>query len=134
MLQPAQYSNNTGFTLVEFMVAILIMMVGLLALLQTVNIAIATNASNKKRSDAVVLADQTMGQEKNKVFSALTSVVLNPNKKIYAGLGFVNYSVIENVTKMATTTKNVQIIISWREKNVRKSHSLTTVIGNPASN
>lgn len=131
----AQYSNRGGFTLIEFMVAIVIMMVGLLALLQSVNIAIANNGSNKKRSEAVILADQAMGRERITPFANITSYGLRNTaefatltKKSYAGLGFVNYSVFDKVTKLATSTKNVQITVTWREKGVRKTHALTTVL------
>lgn len=132
MLLPAPYSNK-GFTLIEFLVAIVIMMVGLLALLQSVNIAIETNGGNKKRTQAVAIADQVMAQERSKAFTALTSAVVSPNTKqysAYAGLAYVNYSVVEKVTKIATTTKDVQITVTWKDKKQRKSHSLTTVMGN----
>ena len=132
MHQPVQYSRSeSGFTLIELMVALLIMMIGLLALLQSVNIAIANNASNKKRADAIRLADQAMGQERIRPFANLSAAPLSATKQAYAGLGFVNYSIVEKVRSLASNTKNVSITVSWREKGVRKEHTLTTVIATP---
>lgn len=133
MVLPVRCSNRGGFTLVEFLVAIVILMVGLLALLQTVNMAIDANGSNKKREGAVLLADQAMGrlrgtQYASVVTNSLSGEYPNLQKKSYAGLGFVNYSVYNVVTALASNTKNVQVVVSWKEKGVRKSHALTTVM------
>jgi Tfp pilus assembly protein PilV len=136
-------SNAAGFTVTEFLVAICILMVGLLALLQSVNIAIQTNSSNLKRSGAALLADQAMGRLRVMPFANLTSNGLRNiteystlTYRSYAGLSYVNYSVYDKVTKLANDTtnnaftKNVQVVVAWREKGVRKTHALTTVIGN----
>ncbi|NVN99834.1 MAG: prepilin-type N-terminal cleavage/methylation domain-containing protein [Geobacteraceae bacterium] len=139
-------NNPYGFTLTEFLVAIVILMFGLMALLQSVNIAIATNGSEKKRAAAVQLADQALGRVRVMAFSTITSNGLkttteypNLTKSAYAGLAFVNYSVSDKVTKFANNstvsvyTKNVQINVSWKEKGVRKTHSIATVIANTPS-
>lgn len=133
MVLPVRYSNKGGFTLVEFLVAIVILMVGLLALLQSVNMAIDANSSNKKREGAVQLADQAMGRLRGTQYASVLTNSLSGDypglkKKSYAGLGFVNYSVYNVVTNLAANTKNVQVIVSWREKGAHKSHALTTVM------
>jgi type IV pilus assembly protein PilV len=134
----ARLNSLAGFTIVEFLVAIVILMFGLLALLQSVNIAIESNGSNKKRTGAAQLADQAMMRVRVMPFNSITTSGLRTTteyatltKKSYAGLGFVNYSVYDTVNKLAATTKNVQINVSWREKSVRKSHSLVSVVGAP---
>jgi type IV pilus assembly protein PilV len=135
MLLPAQYSKTGGFTLLEFLVAVLIMMVGLLALLQSVNIAIEMNGSNKKRTDAINIADRMMMEEKafinGRTFSQISSAPISTTKKSYAGLGFVNYSIVETPKTLSSATKRIMITVSWREKGVRKEHSLTTLISVP---
>ena len=60
MLPAARLADNRGFTLIEVMVAILIMTIGMLALLQTVNLAIVHNTSNKLRNDGIVFADEAV--------------------------------------------------------------------------
>ena len=66
-------TNNQGFTLIEFLVAIVILMVGLLGLLQTVNYAIVNNTTNQLRQEALLLADERMNLEKSKKFTAIST-------------------------------------------------------------
>lgn len=143
MLLTARLNNSYGFTITEFLVAIVILMFGLLALLQSVNIAIQTNGSSKKRVAATQLADEAMGRVKAMPFTSISTNGLKTTTEyatLTKQLGFVNYSVYDSVRKLANDatnnayTKNVQINVSWREKGVRKSHSLVTVIGNPPAN
>jgi len=130
MILPAGNSNQTGFTLIEVMVAMLILSIGLMALIQTLGSAIHHNFSNKLRNDAVMIADRAMGQERVKPFTAITSATTIA--KVPFALGFVNYSVIENVRPIGTssvpTSKRVQFTVTWRDKQIRKHHSLTTII------
>ena len=130
MFQPAGNSNRAGFTLIEVMVAMLVLTVGLMALMQTLNYAISHNYSNKLRNDAIMVADQALGHERVRPFKLITSV--NTTAKVPFALGFVNYSVIEKVDKIGSSDpvaiKKVQFTVTWRDKRERKRHSLTTNI------
>ncbi len=53
-------NNKSGFTLIEFCVAVLIMMVGLMGLLQAVNMATMHNLGTVLRNEAISLADENM--------------------------------------------------------------------------
>jgi type IV pilus assembly protein PilV len=120
--------KEAGFTLIEFLVAVVILTVGLLALLETVNTAISYNLSNKMQSDAVVIADQVMGTQRTRAFADISSTKNKIQSKL--GLGFVNYSVVKVVANVGDKSKRVQITVSWRHKKVKKDHSLTTIISN----
>ena len=50
-------SGSAGFTLVEMLMAMLVMAVGLLGLLQSVNLAYQQGTKNRLRSEAVQLAE-----------------------------------------------------------------------------
>jgi prepilin-type N-terminal cleavage/methylation domain-containing protein len=135
MLLPAEHADNRGFTLIEIMLAMFIMMIGLLALLQTANLAIAYNNSNKLRNDAILLADQAIGIERTRLFAAVANSNSLVSRKI--GLGFINYSVVNTVTALTAHSlagdkiagaNNLRITVSWREKGVKKYHSITTTI------
>jgi type IV pilus assembly protein PilV len=135
MLLPAEHAENKGFTLIEVMVAIFIMMIGMLGLLQTVNMAITYNNSNKLRNDAIIYADQEIGNERTKLFSAVVSSNTQIVHKF--NLGFVNYSVVNSVTDITAHSlavdqiagaKNLQVRVSWRDKGAKQTHSLTTTI------
>jgi prepilin-type N-terminal cleavage/methylation domain-containing protein len=127
MLLPAQYADDKGFTLIEVMVAVMIMAIGLLALLQTVNLAIAVNRGNQLRTDAIIFADQTAGSAR--VTSLANWTDLNRIEQHTNNLGFVNYSVVTITTPIPTSAaRDLLVRVAWRDKGVRKTHTLTTNI------
>lgn len=126
--------GNRGFTLIEFCVATLIMMVGLLALFQTVNLSMYHNLGNIMKNEAVVVADEQMVLQKVKVvdaatFGALASSASSLTRKTRAG--FANYSVVSTVTPMSTASKEVSILVSWKYKKQRFTQSLYSLVINP---
>ena len=135
MSPAAEHADKRGFTLIEVMVAIFIMMIGMLGLLQTVNMAIAYNNSNKLRNDAIIYADEAIGGEKTKLFANV--VTSNSTITHKSGLGSVTYNVSKFVTPLTTHSlavdqiagaKTLWVTVSWRDRGVTKSHSLTTTI------
>lgn len=123
------HTNNKGFTLVEFLVAMVIMMVGLLGLLQTVNYAINHNMSNQLRQEAAMLADDRMNQEKIKTFELISSPVMRSVTvpRVVNG-AFRNYSVVKTNSDLTLQTKNIDIQVSWRYKSERFNHSISSLV------
>jgi type IV pilus assembly protein PilV len=123
------YSNNKGFTLAELLVAMVIMMVGLLGLLQTVNYAINHNMSNQLRQEAAILADNRMNQEKIKAFDHISSPLVTPFtvRRVVNG-AFRNYSVVKTNSDLTLQTKNIDIQVLWRYKNERFNHSISSLV------
>lgn len=143
-------SNNQGFTLIEFLVAIVIMMVGLMALLQCVNVAIVRNLENQYRDGAVSLADERLAAETAKTFTLISSaevsrlVIPRPINNT-----FKNYSVIRSGSTMPDVSglpladrdssddvysKIVNIRVSWRYKNNRFEHTMSGMASRSRSN
>ncbi len=117
------FRNSSGFTLVEFLVAVVILMVGMLGLLQAVNVALQHNASTQIRNDAVAVGDEQMSRELAKPFEAVSTgttrrVVARPFLS-----GMRNYSVTRSGVDM-TNSKQVNIQVSWKYKNVRYTHEV----------
>lgn len=131
MLQPALQTEK-GFTLIEFLVALVILMVGLLGLLEVINLGIRQNMGNKLRNDAIMLADQVMSVQRVRAFADISAT--KAKQITNAGVGFVNYSVVKDVSTLSTTSKNVAVNISWRERGQKKTHTLSTVIINETAN
>lgn len=125
MHQPV-LQNRKGFTLVEFLVAVVIMMVGLLGVLQSVNVAMISNASNRKRNEAILIADRAMSILRGVPFAAILTKNSSCTNRFAAG--FVTYSVNRTVAAPTNTTKQVTVNVSWREKGQVKSHTLSTLM------
>jgi type IV pilus assembly protein PilV len=125
------FVSRSGFTLVEFLVAIVILMVGLLGMLQAVNVAMDRNFENILRSEAVTLADDRMMLKRAKTFSSLSTTVANPAAiavpQAIRGI-MKNYSVQEIVSQPTSNSKQVVVTVSWRKKDARYTHSISSVV------
>jgi len=124
-------SNRGGFTLIEFLVAIVILMVGLLGLLQAVNLGISSNMQNQLRAIGVEVADAELAKEMAKGYTAIdptnTSAFRNYTVSARVLNGFKLYSVAKNGTAFGNT-KQVNVLVSWRYKNQRYNHGTAAAL------
>ena len=65
--------SNRGFSLVELLVALVIMIVGLLGLLEAVNVAIQANTRNQMRNEATQVGDVYMNKMRVTPFSLIST-------------------------------------------------------------
>ncbi|MFZ2949484.1 MAG: prepilin-type N-terminal cleavage/methylation domain-containing protein [Desulfuromonadaceae bacterium] len=114
--------NNYGFTLIEVMIAIVIMMVGMLGLLQSINIAMEYNLKNHLRDEAVYVGEKYMNIQRGKVFDLLSTTYgtrYEPSK--IRGTG-KPYSVVMSTqdlsTDARTPAKQLTIEVKWTYKGV----------------
>jgi type IV pilus assembly protein PilV len=121
--------NNKGFTLIEFLIAIVILMVGMLGLLQTVNVAIKANMQNQLRNEAVTVADRWMGHELAKGFDGVSTASKAENAPRRILNGFINFSVARTGT-VFQNSKELDYRVSWRYRGVRYTHNIGSVISN----
>ena len=133
--------DRTGFTLIEFSIAVFIMMVGLLGLLQSVIFATENNLGTLLRNEAISLADEQMVATKILAFSNVAPMTNYINRKTRGG--FRNYSVVRTMQPSRTVTdpvtgaavvaaNEVTVRVSWRHKGIKQNHSVSTLISNPA--
>lgn len=126
--------SRSGFTLIEFCVAVLIMMVGLMGLLQAVNIATVYNLGSLLRNEAISVADEQMLQTKGSVFDLTSFSALASNASLVsrkARGGFADYSVNKTITTVSTNSKEAAVRVSWRYKGNKINHVISTLIVNP---
>jgi type IV pilus assembly protein PilV len=134
MDQRVNSGNQSGFTLIEFCVAVLIMMVGLLGLLQAVNTATEHNLTNILRNEAISVADSQMVQAKASVvdttsFAALANITTQMSTKIRSGSK--SYAVTRTVTSASTNSKEVLVTVSWQHKGKTFRHMISSLVVNP---
>jgi type IV pilus assembly protein PilV len=115
--------NNDGFTLVEFLVAIVILMVGLLGLLQTVNYALQYNLSTQMRNEAVSVGDTQLSMELAKPFDLVSTVTSSKSVPRQILTGFRNYSVTRS-GQLLTNTKQVNVLVRWKYKGKSFTHTI----------
>jgi type IV pilus assembly protein PilV len=129
-------SNNAGFTLVEFLVALVILMVGMLGLLQMVNMSMFFNLTTQFRNEAVMVADDLMMQERNKAFANITaSTVKSGFVKRDLRNAFKNYSTSKSISTLtfdsdgiSPKSKEIVLTLTWKHKNQPYRHILSTVV------
>jgi len=121
--------DNNGFTLIEFLVSIVILMVGLLGLLQAVNISYSHNLQTQLRNEAVTVADSVMAGEVAKGYgNASTSTsAIYVSRKILNGMK--NYSVVRTGSSLQNS-KEITYEVSWKYKGTRYIHNASGVISN----
>ena len=121
-------SDNRGFTLVEFLVSLVILMVGLLGMLQGINLAMDKNVENALRNEALTVVDDRMMLKRAKQFDALSTITsYTPLQRSYRG-GFKSYSVQEVVSLATPNSKEVKITVAWKYRNKRNTHSVSSFI------
>lgn len=121
-------NDNHGFTLVEFLVAVVIMMVGLLGMLQGINLAMDKNVGNVLRSEAILVADDRMMLRRGKQFDALSTNTSNSYQQRYARGVMKNYSINEIVSQATPSSKEIRVNVTWSYRKIRNTHSVSSFV------
>jgi len=110
-----------GFTLIEVMVAIVILGIILLALTQGVIIGIRHNAYLEHKKIATELAQNKINELTSLSNSAITNGIEN---KVISPLTYTISWTVTSTT--APTGRNIQVTVSWQEMGQIYSVTLTT--------
>lgn len=131
MTGPLVNRDNGGFTLIEFLVSIVILMVGLLGLLQAVNMSYSHNLQNQLRNEAVIVADLEMAKELAKGYVGVDPSQSSVFRNYTVSRKILNTFKLYSVSKTGgqlQNSKQVMIETSWKYKKVRYSHNASGVI------
>jgi len=130
------FSDKRGFTLIELMVAIVILSVGLLALLQSVNLAISHNLVTELRFEGTQVADEELAKELAKGSSTTGFAAISTNTRRYTVQriiptslnAFKSYSLVKTGAFVTANSKQITIEAAWRVKGQRYTQSATSLI------
>lgn len=130
--------NKNGFTLIEVLIAIFLLLVGVMALLYVMSIAMSSNLQNVIRDEAVSVGIQQMTIVKNTPFVQLPA----PGDNVSIGLSGsasadrtrkfrnteVTYTVTTGIVQMSADTVRVRVLIEWSFKGIPYQHSVTSMM------
>ncbi len=121
--------NQKGFTLLEFVVAVTILAVGILAMVGLQSTAIRSRTSAKWETAATTLAEQKLEALKSSGYSGLTNTSWSTAESItLTGLGTFSriYQISDSV---ASYLKYIQVSVSWtNQQGVSKQVNLATYV------
>jgi type IV pilus assembly protein PilV len=124
-------TNDKGVTLIEIMIALVILMIASLALMQTALLGISMNVQNAMRDEAVNVAEMEMNDLRNLPFdninTAATSTVASRNLR-----GFIiNYAISPQVVDINSNSKQINISVAWNYRGKAYTHGITTILRKP---
>jgi type IV pilus assembly protein PilV len=120
--------------LIELMVAMLITTVGLLGLLQSLNLVIKVNLQNQLRDEAVILSEQTLNHIKAMPYANITASY-SFNVQVPVRSAMRNYSVNKQWQEVSGdptgshNTKQLSLRVWWKYLGITHEHNVSSVIG-----
>ena len=107
--------------------AMLVMTIGLLGLLQSVNVAYEHNLRTKLREEALVVAEEQMYVLRGMPLSSSTPY-LNRSTAVKVVAGAAKKFTITRECQPMTATKRLKVTVAWQFKDLSNTHSIYTLM------
>jgi type IV pilus modification protein PilV len=124
--------NKQGFTLVEFLIATIILSVGLLALINLQLTAIRGNSDSKEMTRAIFLAEKKMEELKNTPYGSLsigtTQDTNNPINGLGQTGGIFNRSWTIQDYSGSNFMRQITVNVSWTLRGQSHNTTYQTVV------
>lgn len=124
--------NSNGFTLTELVVAVLIITVGMLGLLQALNVAGDHLLRTELRDESLRVGEKHLNQQKARPFDLLTtagSVVQEPSKVRGSGRPYdVEISTLSLSNDPVAATKEITVVVRWSYKGVNYENRVSSPV------
>ncbi len=119
---------NEGFTLIEIMIALVILSFGLVALAGVQISAIKGNAFSRRITTAVSVAEQTVEQIKTTPYNNIQSQ--SPSQVTASNMNFSRQVSVTDNTPLPNM-KTVQVTLTWNDGGKSHTVPVSTVISRP---
>jgi len=130
-------NNDGGFTLVELLVAMVIMTVGMFGVLETINVSLQHNLKNELRNEGVKVGEQYMTDLRGKTFSKFSTAyapyVMTKNVR-----GVNKQYVVDRKTQVLAqdaitgpTSVQLTVTVKWAFRNVTSQNRVVSVVAKP---
>jgi type IV pilus assembly protein PilV len=118
-------------SLIEVMIAIVLLMIVSMALMQTSLVGYQTNIQNALREEATRVADEEMSKQRDTAYAALVTLPTTTVSRNFRGFTEV-YSITPTVAEFAAVnSKQINVFVEWEYRGKRYNHSITTIVGKP---
>lgn len=125
-MQPTAGFNKKGFTFVEVLVAVVILMVSMVAILDAMVLAMQQNLETYSRDEAIRIAEQAMSEARNTAFAALANTNYNVARS-YKQFSRI-FTVNRTVTQLSTNSLSIQLQVGWTVNGKGHSHCVTSIM------
>jgi len=120
-------STETGFTLIEVMISLVVLLLVSLALMQTALVSIDSNMLNVLRDEAVGIAEKEMHEARNTAFPP-DDKAATPVRRNIRNITDFEYTVTRTVAQIGAESRRVIITITWTWKGNQYTHSITSIV------
>ena len=127
----ATSTSTNGFTIIELLVALIIIMVGMMALLKSVEIAAEQNARTQMRTEAVQIAEERMRRMQTVPFQSMSTTYRSYTVQSRLRGMSKQYSVATSVAPQSLSSRLVGVTVTWNDRSVAKTHSTYLMKTNP---
>jgi len=121
-------SDNSGFTLIETMIALVVALVIFMGLMQTSIIGIDSNMRNILRDEAVQIAEAQIDQAKNAAYPP-TAPAATVQRNFRNITGFT-YTITGAVTTLDTCNTRVDVTVQYSWKSQNSSYTSSAIVRN----
>ena len=125
MTSKSPISIEEGFTLIEIMIALVVMSIGLTALAAVQISAIRGNAFSKRMTTAVSIADEKIEQIKSIPYANIISE--SSIQITQSNMNFTRQVTVTDNSPLPNSRK-VEVVVTWSEGSKSHSVPITTIV------
>lgn len=129
-MQTIVLADKRGFSQIEILLSLVLLLLVFLALAQTAIVGIDSNMTNILRDEAVSIAEMRMNETRNIPFDNLVASNDTVNRD-FRNIANFQYTVTRQVTDLNLNNKQIDITVTWNWKGNPYTHSITTIVRRP---